>query len=67
MFQTTTAIKKLTKLEKRIKVVRGGTSAGKTFGILPILASKAAKYPNQEISVVSESVPHLRRGALKDF
>lgn len=67
MFQATTAIRKLTKLEKRIKVVRGGTSAGKTFGILPILASKAAKYPNQEISVVSESVPHLRRGALKDF
>ena len=67
MFQATTAIRKLTKLEKRIKVVRGGTSAGKTFGILPILASKAAKYPNQEISVVAESVPHLRRGALKDF
>lgn len=67
MFQTTTAIRKLVKLDKRIKVVRGGTSAGKTFGILPILASKAAKYPGMEISVVSESVPHLRRGALKDF
>jgi phage terminase large subunit len=67
MFQSTTAIRKLTKLDKRIKVVRGGTSAGKTFGILPILASKAAKYPSLEISVVAESVPHLRRGALKDF
>jgi len=67
MFQATTAIRKLTKLDKRIKVVRGGTSAGKTFGILPILASKAAKYPMLEISVVAESVPHLRRGALKDF
>jgi phage terminase large subunit len=67
MFQTTTAIRKLSKLDKRIKVVRGGTSAGKTFGILPILASKAAKYPSLEISVVAESVPHLRRGALKDF
>ena len=67
MFQPTTAIRKLTKLQNRIKVVRGGTSAGKTFGILPILASKAAKYPSLEISVVAESVPHLRRGALKDF
>ena len=67
MFQATTAIRKLTKLDKRIKVVRGGTSAGKTFGILPILASKAAKYPGMEVSVVAESVPHLRRGALKDF
>lgn len=67
MFQTTTAIRRLSKLDKRIKVVRGGTSAGKTFGILPILASKAAKYSGMEISVVAESVPHLRRGALKDF
>jgi len=67
LFQATTAIRKLTRLNKRIKVVRGGTSAGKTFGILPILASKAAKYPGMEVSVVAESVPHLRRGALKDF
>jgi phage terminase large subunit len=48
-------------------VVQGGTSAGKTFGILPILIDHALKHPNTEISVVSESIPHLRRGALKDF
>lgn len=70
MFEVTTAAKKLKKLYKspnRIKVVRGGTSASKTYSILPILAAKAAKYPGKEISIVSESVPHLRRGALKDF
>tara|TARA_R100000734_G_scaffold2070_9_gene2186 strand:- start:456 stop:1622 length:1167 start_codon:yes stop_codon:yes gene_type:complete len=66
-FVVTTAIKKLYKLNKRIKVVCGGTSAGKTFGIIPILIDKAIKNPNLEISIVSESVPHLRRGALKDF
>lgn len=66
-FVYTTAIKKLRKLKKRIKIVPGGTSAGKTFGILPILIDKAIKTPNLEISVVSESIPHLRRGALKDF
>lgn len=66
-FQVTTAIKKLYKLDKRIKVVCGGTSAGKTFGIIPILIDKAIKNPNLEISIVSESIPHLRRGALKDF
>ena len=47
--------------------IPGGTSAGKTFGILPILIDIAAKNPNKEISVVSETIPHLRRGALKDF
>ena len=67
MFKYTTAIKKLRKLKKRKKIVQGGTSAGKTFGILPILINKAIIEPNLEISIVSESIPHLRRGALKDF
>ena len=67
MFVYTTAIRKLRTLDKRIKIVQGGTSAGKTFGILPILIDKATKTSLLEISVVSESIPHLRRGALKDF
>lgn len=66
-FKVTTALKKLRKLKKRIKKVPGGTSAGKTFSILPILIDKAIKTERLEISVVSESVPHLRKGALKDF
>ena len=67
MFQTTTAIRKLHALTKRKKVIQGGTSAGKTFGILPILIDRCIRTPNLETSVVSESVPHLRRGAIKDF
>lgn len=66
-FIYTTAIKKLRKLRLRVKVVPGGTSAGKTYGILPVLIDKAARAPNLEISVVSESIPHLRKGAMKDF
>lgn len=67
MFKKTTAVNKILAMQKRKKVIPGGTSAGKTIAILIILISIAAKYPNKEISVVSESVPHLRRGALKDF
>jgi len=66
-FRYTTAIRKLRKLNKRIKKIPGGTSAGKTFGILPLLIDKATKKPLLEISVVSESIPHLRKGAMKDF
>ncbi|MFN9520215.1 MAG: PBSX family phage terminase large subunit [Bacteroidota bacterium] len=66
-FVYTTAIGKLRKLSKRIKIVRGGTSAGKTFGVLPILIDRATKQAGLEISVVAETVPHLRRGAMKDF
>ena len=67
MFQVTTAIRKLKTLKKRKKVIQGGTSAGKTFGILPILIDRCIKTPYLETSVVSESIPHLRRGAMKDF
>lgn len=63
----TTAIRKIESLKKRIKIIQGGTSAGKTYGILPILIVKASTYPKTEISIVAESIPHLRRGALKDF
>jgi phage terminase large subunit len=67
MLTRTTAINKILALKKRIKIIQGGTSAGKTFGILPILIDKAAKTGGLEISVVAESIPHLRRGALRDF
>jgi len=67
MFKRTTAINKILSLKKRIKIIQGGTSAGKTFGILPVLIDKCAKEPGLEVSVVAESIPHLRRGALKDF
>ena len=63
----TSALSKLRKLDKRIRIVRGGSSAGKTIAILLILIDYAIKNSGKEISVVSETIPHLRRGALKDF
>ena len=67
MFRRTTAINKILSLKRRIKIIQGGTSAGKTFGILPVLIDKATKTAGLEISIVAESIPHLRRGALRDF
>ena len=67
MFKRTTSINKILSLNGRIKIIQGGTSAGKTFGILPILIDKCAKEKGLEVSVVAETIPHLRRGALKDF
>lgn len=67
MYQLTTATKKLLRLNKRIRVVAGGTSAGKTISILQILIDYAQSTHNELISVVSESFPHLRRGAMRDF
>lgn len=67
MFQRTTAINKILKLNKFVRAVQGGTSAGKTYGIIPILVDMAAKRHQVDISIVAESIPHLKRGAMKDF
>lgn len=66
-FVYTTVIKKIRKLNKFVKGIQGGTSAGKTFGIIPIIIDIATKTPQTEISIVAESIPHLKRGAMKDF
>jgi phage terminase large subunit len=67
MLQQTTAQKKIARLNKRVRIVRGGTSSSKTFSIIPMLITYAVKTPRCEISVVAESIPHLRRGAIRDF
>jgi phage terminase large subunit len=67
MFVRTTVINKIKGLTKFVKGIQGGTSAGKTFGVLPVLIDIAAKNPLTEISIVAESIPHLKRGAMKDF
>lgn len=66
MFQQTQALRKILNLKRRIKVIQGGTSAGKTVAILLYLIDKAQRN-ELSISIVSESLPHLKRGAMRDF
>lgn len=75
-FVYTTSLRKIRRLDnlniltgnyKRIKVIQGGTSSSKTFSIIAILIDKAIKKKGVSISIVSESMPHLRKGAMRDF
>jgi phage terminase large subunit len=66
-FTTTTTLNKILNLKKRVKIIQGGTSSAKTISILLILIDIAQSHKDKTISVVSESFPHLRRGAIKDF
>lgn len=66
-FKPTTALKKIIALKKRLKFIQGGTSAGKTIAVLLILIDRAQSRKNILSSVVSETLPHLRRGAIRDF
>jgi phage terminase large subunit len=67
MLQKTTAQNKIARLKKRVRIVRGGTSSSKTFSIIPMLITYAVQNKGVEISIVAESIPHLRRGAIRDF
>ena len=63
----TTAIEKIRRVKSRKKIIQGGSSSGKTYAILTILIDKCTRESNLSVSVVSESMPHLRRGAVRDF
>ncbi len=67
-YSLTTAYSKISRLNKRIRIVQGGTSAGKTIAILLYLIAMAQTDDKKTLtSVVSESIPHLKRGAIRDF
>ncbi len=51
---------------KRRILLEGGTSSSKTYSALQALILLAQKAPLL-ISVVSESLPHLKRGCVRDF
>ena len=55
------------KSRKQIVVNQGGTSSGKTYSLLQVLACKAAEKANQVITVVGQDIPNLKAGAIRDF
>lgn len=68
MFTETTAFRKINALRKRVRIIQGGTSASKTISILLYLIGYAQTDKKPTLtSIVSESIPHLKRGAIRDF
>jgi hypothetical protein len=68
MFQRTTATDKIQAMNKRIRAIAGGTSASKTISILLCLIHLAQTDKKPTLtSIVAESIPHLKRGAMRDF
>lgn len=63
----TSATHKIFSLRKRVRGIAGGTSASKTISILIWLIDYAQTTKGELLSVVSESFPHLKRGAMRDF
>lgn len=67
MFQRTTTINNLLALRHRKKVIQGGTWAGKTYGIIAVLINHCIVNPGKNVTVVAETIPALKKGALTDF
>lgn len=68
MYIATTAIRKVSSLTKRIRGIQGGTSASKTISVLQYLIHLAQSDKTPCLtSITSESMPHLKRGAIRDF
>ena len=52
---------------KRYIVNEGGARSGKTFGTMQVLIYYAVAHQNTKITIVSHALPHLKKGAMRDF
>lgn len=67
MIKTTTSLRKIAAMNKRIKVIQGGQGAGKTFSILILIINHASANPNKDIYIASQELSKMRITVIKDF
>lgn len=65
--KTTTALRKIAGLKKKIKVIQGGQGASKTYSILMLLINHASSNEDKEIFVASSELTKMRLTVIKDF
>lgn len=67
--KTTKVFNRIVKNSKnRLQILQGGTSSSKTYSTLQWLIATALQQPRPKIySIVSETMPHLKRGAMRDL
>ena len=67
MFQYTQAIDKIRQLSKPIRIVDGGTFAGKTEGLIADYINRSCLRSDMDTLITAESIPALKTGAIKIF
>lgn len=67
MYQDTTALEKIEKMNARINIVQGGARSSKTTSILILLIDLSFEKKNKIIHIVSDTLPNLRHGAMVDW
>ncbi|MGD2113428.1 MAG: phage terminase large subunit [Acidobacteriota bacterium] len=67
-YKTTTAFEKICQLKKEVRIIQGGKGSSKTVSILMLFILLAiSKRQNLILSVVAQSLPNLKSGAIRDF
>lgn len=66
-WEPTTCFHKIIGLNKRLKAIYGGSSSGKTYNILAKLYNDAVNNPGETITVASNTLANLKKGAIRDF
>ena len=66
-YSDTTTYEKIEAMNARINICQGGSSSGKTIAILMILLDLSFEVKNETITVMTDTFPALRRGAMKDW
>lgn len=67
MIQSTTSLRKIAALKKKIRVIRGGQGSGKTISILILLINHAFAKEHREILIISAELTKMRLTVIKDF
>lgn len=67
MYQPTTALKKIQRLNKKVRVIQGGQGAGKTIGIEMILINHGQWAPMRSITIIQAELSKLKKTAMRDF
>lgn len=67
MNNTTTALRKISGLKKRIWCIQGSQGAGKTYSILQLLINHALSIENREIFIFGAELSKMKISVIKDF
>lgn len=67
MIESTTSLRKISALRKKIRVVQGGQGSSKTYSILLILINHAFLKTNKNIVILSAELTKMRETVILDF
>lgn len=67
MYRQTTALSKISELDKSTRIIQGGQGSAKTVSIVMILISRAQNVPMQEITIIQAELSKLKKTAILDF